>query len=97
MKRWYQREWTEYETVKTMMPKFLMYTMRFEDAVQRQLMSDVPYGVLLREDSTAVLFLPLLKNTHLNALKLMAQVMHGGRSCTLCYRSKGSTGFIKST
>ena len=40
MKRWYQREWTEYAKVSDVHDAL-------EDAVQRQLMSDVPYGVLL--------------------------------------------------
>ena len=37
MKRWYQRERTEYEPLKNNDAKFLMYT-ALEDAVQRQLM-----------------------------------------------------------
>ena len=47
MKRWYQREWTEYETVKNNDAKVSDVHDALEDAVQRQLMSDVPYGVLL--------------------------------------------------
>jgi len=47
MKRWYQREWTEYETVKNNDAKVSDLHDALEDAVQRQLMSDVPYGVLL--------------------------------------------------
>lgn len=47
MKRWYQREWTDYETVKNNDAKVSDVHDALEDAVQRQLMSDVPYGVLL--------------------------------------------------
>ena len=57
MNRWYKRDWTEYETVKdryTGMSDDEAYKAQvddvrtaLEDAVKRQLMSDVPYGVLL--------------------------------------------------
>ncbi|HLN74917.1 MAG: asparagine synthase B [Methylococcaceae bacterium] len=47
VKTWYEREWTSYENVKD--NGFDMDVLRkaLEDAVHRQLMSDVPYGVLL--------------------------------------------------
>lgn len=57
MRRWYNRDWTEYEAVKdryTEKPDDEAYKaqvsdvrLALEDAVKRQLMSDVPYGVLL--------------------------------------------------
>lgn len=57
MNIWYKRDWTEYETVKdryTGMSDDEAYKAQvddvrtaLEDAVKRQLMSDVPYGVLL--------------------------------------------------
>ena len=57
MHRWYNRDWAEYEAVKdryTEMPDDEAYKaqvsdvrLALEDAVKRQLMSDVPYGVLL--------------------------------------------------
>ena len=47
MKRWYARDWTEYETVKDNDAKAGDVKEALEDAVHRQLMSDVPYGVLL--------------------------------------------------
>lgn len=47
MKRWYTRDWTEYETVKENDAKVSDVKKALEDAVHRQLMSDVPYGVLL--------------------------------------------------
>ena len=47
MKRWYTREWTDYESVKDNVAKVSDVKEALEDAVHRQLMSDVPYGVLL--------------------------------------------------
>ena len=57
MNRWYKRDWTEYDAVKdryTGMSDDEAYKAQvddvrtaLEDAVKRQLMSDVPYGVLL--------------------------------------------------
>lgn len=57
MHKWYERDWTDYEAVKdryTDCPSDEAYKSQvddvrsaLEDAVKRQLMSDVPYGVLL--------------------------------------------------
>ena len=47
MKRWYSRGWTEYETVKENDAQTEDVKVALEEAVHRQLMSDVPYGVLL--------------------------------------------------
>lgn len=57
MHKWYERNWTDYEAVKdryTDCPSDEAYKSQvddvrkaLEDAVKRQLMSDVPYGVLL--------------------------------------------------
>ena len=47
MKRWYSRDWTEYETVKENDAQTKDVKVALEEAVHRQLMSDVPYGVLL--------------------------------------------------
>ncbi len=47
LKRWYNREWTEYENVKDNPADIGELAKSLEDAVHRQLMSDVPYGVLL--------------------------------------------------
>ena len=47
MTRWYKRDWTEYETVKNNTTDITTLRSALEDAVKRQLMSDVPYGVLL--------------------------------------------------
>ncbi len=47
LKRWYNREWTEYENVKNNKSDIVDLRKALEEAVHRQLMSDVPYGVLL--------------------------------------------------
>lgn len=47
MKKWYQREWMQYENVKDNKSDIQELRKALEDAVHRQLMSDVPYGVLL--------------------------------------------------
>jgi asparagine synthase (glutamine-hydrolysing) len=46
-KKWYNREWTEYENVKKNVSDIAELKRALEEAVHRQLMSDVPYGVLL--------------------------------------------------
>ncbi len=47
MKPWYKRDWQEYEAVKDNTTEIDSIREALEDAVHRQLMSDVPYGVLL--------------------------------------------------
>ena len=44
---WYKRDWMEYEGVKENESSVAELRKALEDAVHRQLMSDVPYGVLL--------------------------------------------------
>ena len=45
--KWYTREWESYENVKDNTTSIDEVQQALEDAVHRQLMSDVPYGVLL--------------------------------------------------
>lgn len=47
MVRWYKRDWMSYDTVKDNTADVKALHDALEDAVRRQLMSDVPYGVLL--------------------------------------------------
>lgn len=47
MQKWYKRDWTEFENVKDNVSDTLVLRKALEDSVHRQLMSDVPYGVLL--------------------------------------------------
>lgn len=46
-KRWYKRDWENYANVKDNASDIGALRKGLEDAVRRQLMSDVPYGVLL--------------------------------------------------
>ena len=46
-KRWWNRDWMEYENVKDNESSIEELRTALEQAVHRQLMSDVPYGVLL--------------------------------------------------
>jgi len=45
--RWYSRDWEKYDTVKENVSNQDELKNALEEAVKRQLMSDVPYGVLL--------------------------------------------------
>lgn len=45
--KWYHREWSDYEQLKTNQTNIQELRIALEAAVKRQLMSDVPYGVLL--------------------------------------------------
>jgi asparagine synthase (glutamine-hydrolysing) len=47
MKKWYKRDWEDYDAVKDNVSDIDVLRKSLEDAVHRQLMSDVPYGVLL--------------------------------------------------
>lgn len=47
MKKWYTRDWMDYEAVKDNKSDIDVLRKALEDAVHCQLMSDVPYGVLL--------------------------------------------------
>ena len=46
-KKWHKRDWVDYENVKNNKSDIDVLRKALEDAVHRQLMSDVPYGVLL--------------------------------------------------
>ena len=45
--KWYKRDWMNYENIKNNSTSIDKLKKSLEDAVYRQLMSDVPYGVLL--------------------------------------------------
>lgn len=47
MKKWYARDWLSFETVKNNESSTDLLRRELEASVHRQLMSDVPYGVLL--------------------------------------------------
>ncbi|MDR2121382.1 MAG: asparagine synthase B [Tannerella sp.] len=45
--RWYTRDWMDYKNVRSNRSEKIVLREALENAVRRQLMSDVPYGVLL--------------------------------------------------
>ncbi|MFH1121658.1 MAG: asparagine synthase B [Bacteroidota bacterium] len=47
MRKWYTRDWMDYKNVKDNISDIHELRVALEEAVHRQLMSDVPYGVLL--------------------------------------------------
>jgi len=47
LQQWYKRDWTDFENVKDNETDIAAIRKGLEEAVHRQLMSDVPYGVLL--------------------------------------------------
>ncbi|MBK8983656.1 MAG: asparagine synthase B [Ignavibacteria bacterium] len=47
LKKWYKRDWTDFKNVESNESDILKLHDGLEKAVHRQLMSDVPYGVLL--------------------------------------------------
>ncbi len=47
LKRWYKRDWELFENIEENETDITLLRKSLEDAVHRQLMSDVPYGVLL--------------------------------------------------
>ena len=47
MRRWYTRDWMEYDAVKNNPADIDKLRVGLQEAVKQQLMSDVPYGVLL--------------------------------------------------
>lgn len=47
LQKWYKRDWEDFENVKGNETDLAKIRKGLEDAVHRQLMSDVPYGVLL--------------------------------------------------
>ncbi len=49
LKRWYSRDWMEYDAVKDNETSIAEIKKALEAAVHRQLMSDVPYGVFYQE------------------------------------------------
>ena len=56
MRRWYTRDWMEYDAVKDNPADIDKLRVGLQEAVKQQLMSDVPYGVLLSGglDSTII-------------------------------------------
>ena len=60
--KWYQRDWKNYENVKDNTTNISRLRESLSKAVKRQLMSDVPYGVLLSGGLDSSLIFALAKN-----------------------------------
>lgn len=64
--RWYVRDWMEYDAVKDNPVDISDLKRSLEAAVQRQLMSDVPYGVLLSGGLDSSIISAIAKNMRQN-------------------------------
>lgn len=80
MKKWYKRNWESYDAVKDNEASAQTLRTALEDAVKRQLMSDVPYGVLLSGGLDSSIISAIAKNMQLEELKQTASKMPGGLS-----------------
>lgn len=67
LKQWYKRDWTEYDAVKDNETDIQKLKDALEAAVHRQLMSDVPYGVLLSGGLDSSITSAVAKNMQINA------------------------------
>lgn len=80
-KRWYSRDWMEYDAVKDNETSIQAVKEALEAAVHRQLMSDVPYGVLLSGGLDSSVTSAIAKNMPRRELSRMTLRMPGGRNC----------------
>ena len=83
MTKWYKPTWSDYKNVKDNTTSIDDLHDALADAVHRQLMSDVPYGVLLSGGLDSSITSALAKNSHQCELKLMIFNQHGGLNCIL--------------
>ena len=97
MKRWYTREWTDYESVKDNDAKVSDVKEALEDAVHRQLMSDVPYGVLLSGGLDSSVISAIAKKYAAKRIETDGARTPGGLNYILLPRSEGGARFDKGT
>jgi len=81
--QWYARDWMDYEAVKDNESNIDELRQALEDAVERQLMTDVPYGVLLSGGLDSSIISAVAKNTLLNVSNRGIRRMPGGRNFIL--------------
>lgn len=83
MVRWYKRDWMSYDAVKDNTADIKALHDALEDAVRRQLMSDVPYGVLLSGGLDSSVISAIAKNLPHAASRQTTRKRHGGLNSTL--------------
>lgn len=83
LRRWYSRDWMDYEAVKENETSIEEIRKALEAAVHRQLMSDVPYGVLLSGGLDSSVTSAIAKKFSQSASNLMTLQKRGGHNCTL--------------
>lgn len=82
IKRWWTRDWMEYEQVKDNAASIDELREAMEGAVHRQLMSDVPYGVLLSGGLDSSVTSALAKKFAGRRVEEGDQKKPGGLNCT---------------
>ena len=80
--QWYKRDWVDFETVKNNPTRIEDLHNALSEAVHRQLMSDVPYGVLLSGGLDSSITSALAKSFPPNVLNQRTLKMPGGLNCT---------------
>ena len=79
--RYYQQSWRAYADVQGRQADLAELRRAFEHAVERQLMSDVPYGVLLSGGRTRRWWRRWLRAMHVAASRMAGRPKPGGRAC----------------
>jgi asparagine synthetase B (glutamine-hydrolysing) len=88
-----KREWTDYDAVKDNETSIPAIKEALEAAVHRQLMSDVPYGVLLSGGLDSSVTSAIAKNMRRNVSSQAMSLMRGIHNYTLFSRAGRVSGF----
>ena len=81
MKKWYNRDWMDYNAVENNTTSIDDLKSALEASVHRQLMSDVPYGVLLSGGLDSSIVSAIAKKFAPKRIESEIRLKHGGRSC----------------
>ena len=81
--KWYNRDWENYNNIKNNNTNIKRIKKALEDSVKRQLMSDVPYGVLLSGGLDSSITSALAKKFSKKELNLIIKKTLGGHSYIL--------------